>query len=202
MRLLVATRNPGKLAEIRAIVDLPGLELSSALDTPGLPEVEEDGDTLEANAFKKAAVLARHAGLWTLADDTGLEVEALGGDPGVRSARYAGEGGNAVLNCIKLLTELADAGDRSARFRTAIALSDPSGDARCVEGVCRGVITEEARGDGGFGYDPLFQPDGYDVTFAEMDAADKNRISHRAQALAAARQAWEEMLAASPLRWP
>lgn len=202
MKLLVSTRNPGKLAEIKAIFDLPGFSLSSALDVSGFPDVEEDGDTLEANAVKKARALALHSGRWTLADDTGLEVSALGGAPGVRSARYAGEDGNAVLNCIKLLAELDSATDRSAQFRTVIALSDPSGECRCVEGACRGVITEEARGDAGFGYDPLFQPGGYHVTFAEMDVDEKNRISHRGRALAAARQAWEETLAADADRWP
>jgi XTP/dITP diphosphohydrolase len=202
VRLLVSTRNPGKLAEIKAIFDLPVLVLSSALDVPGLPEVEEDGDTLEANAVKKAEVLARRTEQWTLADDTGLEVDALGGAPGVRSARYAGEDGNAVLNCIKLLSDLADTEDRRARFRTVIALADPSGDCRCVEGSCPGVITREARGDGGFGYDPLFQPDGFGVTFAEMDAGEKNRISHRARALVAAKEAWGEVLASGVDRWP
>ena len=202
MNLLVSTRNPGKLAEIKAIFSLPGLSLSSALDEPGFPDVEEDGDTLEANAVKKARALALHSGRWTLADDTGLEVSALGGAPGVRSARYAGEEGNAVLNCIKLLAEHGSAAHRSAQFRTVIALSDPSGECRCLGGGCHGVITEQARGEAGFGYDPLFQPDGYDATFAEMDLGEKNRISHRARALAAAREAWEATLAAGADRWP
>ena len=202
MRLLVSTHNPGKLAEIRAILGGPGLTLGSVFEIAGLPGVEEDGDTLEANAIKKAAVLAVHTGQWTLADDTGLEVEALGGAPGVRSARYAGEDGNAARNCAKLLAELAATAHRSARFRTVIALADPRGASRCVEGICPGVITREARGEAGFGYDPLFQPDGYSVTFAEMDTDMKNRISHRARALAAARQAWAEVLTADPDRWP
>jgi XTP/dITP diphosphohydrolase len=202
VRLLVSTRNPGKLAEIKAIFALPGLDLCSPLDVPGLPEVEEDGTTLEANAIKKATSLARVSGLWTLADDTGLEVDALDGAPGVWSARYAGEDGNAVLNCIKLLAELTDIADRSARFRTVIALADPAGACRCVEGSCYGVIMDEARGEAGFGYDPLFVPQGYTETFAEMDAAEKNRISHRGRALAAARDAWGELLGRDPVRWP
>ena len=201
MKLLIATKNRHKVEEIRAIFSHPALELVSALDVPNLPDVEEDGATLEANAVKKASTLAGVSGMWALADDTGLEVEALGGAPGVHSARYAGPEQSGPANCAKLLGALAGQENRRARFRTVIALSDPHGAARCVDGSCDGIITEAARGHEGFGYDPLFQPDGHDQTFAEMAPEAKNRISHRARALAAASEAWAGMLAAAPERW-
>ena len=202
MKLLIATRNPDKLKEIKACFQVPQLEVVSALEFPDLPEVEEDGDTLEANAIKKATILARETGLWSLADDTGLEVAALDGAPGVYSARYAGEDATYEDNCRKLLAALSGQGDRRAVFRSVIALCDPAGKAECVEGGCDGVITEEAHGENGFGYDPVFQPDGYPLTFAEMDATTKNRLSHRGKALQKARIAWEELLTSGPERWP
>lgn len=201
MKLLFASRNREKLEEIRALFSLPGLELGSALDYPELPDVVEDGDTLEANAIKKATSLARGTGCWSLADDTGLEVEALDGAPGVYSARYAGEAATYDDNCTKLLRELSGQVNRRARFRTAIALSSPEGDARTVSGRCDGVITEARRGHRGFGYDPIFLPDGYEETFAEMSAALKNSISHRGRALRKAQEAWGELIASQPDGW-
>jgi len=191
MKLLVATRNRHKLEEIRAIFRMDSLELLAASDIEGLPEVEEDGDTFEANAIKKAATMARESGLWTLADDSGLEVDALDGEPGVRSARYAGEPADYQANNDKLLRELGDSSNRRARFRCVIALSDPRGECRTVSGSCEGSIIDAPRGEAGFGYDPLFVPEGYDVTFAEMDAESKNRISHRGKALERAQKEWE-----------
>ncbi len=201
MDLLISTRNPHKLDEIRACLAAAHPHLLSAFDLPDLPEVEEDGDTLEANAMKKASVLARAAGLWAIADDTGLEVEALGGAPGVYSARYAGPDATYADNCAKLLRALRDQEDRHARFRTVIALSDPHGECRWVEGVCEGDILHEARGDGGFGYDPLFRPAGHEETFAEMAAELKNNISHRGRALRKAAEAWSAILAQAPSSW-
>ncbi|MEM7392191.1 MAG: XTP/dITP diphosphatase [Verrucomicrobiota bacterium] len=194
MKLLIATRNRDKLKEIKAVFDLPQLELVSADEVPDMPEVVEDGDTLEANAIKKAVSCAEFSGLWSMADDTGLEVDALDGAPGVYSARYAGEDATYEDNCHKLLIELGDADNRSARFRTVMALSSPEGEAQTVDGICDGVITREKKGDQGFGYDPVFLPAGHDRTFAELDLAEKNRISHRGLALIEAKQAWLEML--------
>jgi len=195
MKLLVATRNRHKLDEIRQIFALPGLELLAADEVPGLPEeVVEDAETFEGNALKKARELCAASGLWTLADDSGLEVAALGNAPGVYSARYAGEPCSYPANNAKLLCELKGVADRRARFRCAIALCAPDGREWTVEGHCPGRIIGEERGANGFGYDPLFVPDGYGQTFAELDGAVKNRISHRGIALAQAAAAWRAML--------
>lgn len=194
MKLLLSTRNVHKLTEIRAIFDVSGLALVALDDFGELPEVAEDADTFAGNAIKKAVTLAKLTHLWTLADDSGLEVDALGGAPGVWSARYAGEPVSYQANNAKLLQELEGVTDRRARFRCVIALSDPYGEARTVDGTCEGRIISELRGREGFGYDPLFVPDGHAETFAEMPAALKNRISHRARALAAAREAWGDVL--------
>ena len=195
MRLLVATRNRHKLEEIRQIFALPGLELLAADDVPGLPEeVVEDAETFEGNALKKARELCAASGLWTLADDSGLEVAALGNAPGVYSARYAGEPCSYPANNAKLLRELKGVADRRARFRCAIALCAPDGREWTVEGRCAGHIIGEERGANGFGYDPLFVPDGYGQTFAELEGEVKNRISHRGNALAQAAAAWRAML--------
>ncbi|MEN7974004.1 MAG: XTP/dITP diphosphatase, partial [Verrucomicrobiota bacterium] len=194
MKLVIATRNAHKLEEIRAIFDFQGLEVLSAFDFPDIPDVVEDGDTLEANAIKKAVEIAAATGCWAMADDSGLEVDALDGAPGVYSARYAGEECSYEANNEKLLRELADKDDRSARFRTVAALSDPGGSVQTVAGECPGVIIEELRGTNGFGYDPLFVPDGYSETFAELDSSVKNRISHRARALQKAYDTWMDIL--------
>ena len=192
MKLLVATTNRHKLNEIRAIFSLPTIELCPADDFPDLPEVVEDGDTFEANAVKKATVTANAAGVWAMADDSGLEVDALGGAPGVQSARYAGEPVSYEANNRKLLAALGERPDRQARFRCVIALSDPSGRVRTVAGSCEGTIARALRGDSGFGYDPLFVPDGYEQTFAELDADAKNAISHRGIALRRAAGEWRD----------
>jgi len=194
MKLVIATRNAHKLEEIHDIFDFQNLEVLSAFDFPHVPDVIEDGETLEANAVKKAVEIARATGCWALADDSGLEVDALGGAPGVYSARYAGEHCSYADNNIKLLREMAGKADRTARFRTVIALSDPEGSAKTVSGECPGVIIGELRGTNGFGYDPLFVPDGYSETFAELDSGVKNRISHRANALQKARAEWTELM--------
>ncbi len=190
MDLLISTRNPHKLEEIRAILGDQPLNLLDLNAFPDAPDVVEDGVTFEANAVKKAVTLARLTGLWTLADDSGLEVDALNGAPGVYSARYAGEPADYARNNAKLLAELARTERRTARFRCVLALAAPDGRVATVEGRCAGRITHSARGASGFGYDPLFVPDGFDRTFAELEPGDKNRISHRAQALEAARRAW------------
>jgi len=202
MKLVIATRNKHKLEEIRSVFRLPSADLLSALDYPDVPDVVEDGITFEANAIKKAVTLAHATGLWALADDSGLEVDALNGAPGIYSARYAGEPVSYPANNRKLLEELEKASNRRARFRCVIALSSPDGKAKTVDGRCEGVIAREERGRQGFGYDPLFVPDGFSKTFAEMDADSKNAISHRGRALKKAQEEWGAMLETKPAGWP
>lgn len=194
MKILIATRNAHKLEEIHAIFNFKGLEVCSAFDFPHIPDVLEDGDTLEANAIKKAVELCKATGLPALADDSGLEVEALDGAPGIYSARYAGEECSYSKNNDKLLSELKGQTNRRAQFRTVIALARPDEQTQTVEGICKGLIISELRGEEGFGYDPLFVPDGYDHTFAELPSEVKNKISHRARALNAASNLWKEDL--------
>lgn len=191
MRLLVATRNRHKLDEIRQIFTLSGLELLATDEVAGLPEdVVEDADTFEGNALKKARELCAASGLWALADDSGLEVAALGGAPGVRSARYAGEPCDYSANNAKLLAALECVANRRARFRCALALCAPDGRAWTVEGCCEGRIADAPRGGNGFGYDPLFVPEGQTRTFAELDGAAKHALSHRGRALRRAAEEW------------
>lgn len=179
--VLLCTGNPGKVAELRALLP-PGLVVRGLAEL-GLPlDLPETGATLEANALEKARFGHRHSGLPAIADDTGLEVAALGGAPGVFSARYAGEARDAAANMAKLLQALQGVADRAARFRTVIAWVDDAGE-RTFEGIVEGVITEAPHGTGGFGYDPVFRPLFADLTFAEMDARLKNATSHRGQAL-------------------
>ncbi len=186
-RLVLGTGNPGKVEELRALLTDLSIELipASTLDDP--PEVVEDADTLTGNAEKKARAFSAHTGHPALADDTGLEVAALDGAPGVRTARFAGPDATPADNIEHLLSVLAGEEDRRAQFRTVVALIDDKDTAHTFEGVCTGTITTAPRGDGGFGYDPLFQPDGYTQTFGEMPADEKNKISHRRKALDALR---------------
>lgn len=190
MKLLLATHNRNKIAEIREIFNFPGLEILSPFDLPSPPEeVEENADTFEGNALLKARSLAGAAkgggasDVWVMADDSGLEVAALNGAPGVHSARYAGEPSDTPANNAKLLRELEGVEDRRARFVCVISFCAPDGREWTVRGECPGRILREARGGAGFGYDPLFVPDGYEKTFAELGASIKNKISHRARAL-------------------
>lgn len=181
-RLVVASANPHKIAEVEEIWEELGLG-SRIVRGLSWEEVEETGETLEENALIKARAVADVTGLPSLADDTGLEVDVLGGRPGVRSARYAGEGATYQENVALLLTEMAGRGDRSARFRTVAALVWPSGRFLVAEGVLEGRITTDARGEAGFGYDSVFEVG--DRTLAEITSAEKNRISHRSRALRA-----------------
>jgi len=181
MKLYVATHNQHKLKEIGQI--LPDFEI--AADDP--EGVEENAPDFVGNVLVKVrAIAARHAGSWCLADDSGLEVEALGGAPGVRSARYAGEPSNTPNNNALLLKNLSGVADRRANFTCAIALVDPAGAEHTVIGRCFGRIAETPSGTEGFGYDPLFVPDGHDRSFADLSAEEKNAISHRGRALAEA----------------
>ncbi len=192
--LLIATRNIFKLKELRDLLGCRGRLVIGAGELPGLPPVEEDGETFEVNARKKARVLSAAAGLWTLADDSGLEVDALGGAPGVRSARFAGGHGDDAANNRRLLGLMQGLADRRARFRCVLALCSPSGECRTVEGVCQGRIIDRPRGHAGFGYDPLFVPEGGNRTFAELSAVEKNRLSHRGRALRRALEQWADVL--------
>ena len=170
-RLVVATRNAGKLKEIHFILRDLHVEVSSLLDYPDLPPAVEDGETFEANASKKALHVARATGLPALADDSGLEVDALGGAPGVHSARFAGPEATDEANNSKLLRLLKDVPEekRSARFRCVIAVATPEGRVELAEGVCEGRAASKERGDKGFGYDPLFYVAEYGMTFFEVD---------------------------------
>jgi len=189
MRLLIATRNREKLKEIHAILADLQLDIISSADMPQLPKVHEDGKTIRDNAVKKAVETAKMANMLTLADDTGLEVDVLDGEPGVRSARFAGDDVTYHENNKKLigLLEGIPREKRAARFRCVVAIADENGLFDTVEGICNGRIVEEERGGGGFGYDPLFIADGQVKTFGELSPDVKNRISHRAKAL---QKAW------------
>ncbi len=185
---MLATGNPGKAAELAAVLGaaegLAGLELLPR--PPDLPEPEEDGDTLVANARIKALTVVAACGEAAVADDTGLEVAALGGAPGLRTARYAGEGATFDDNIAKLLRELNGVADRRARWRTVALVAFPDGRELAAEGTCDGVIAEARRGEGGFGYDPVFVPDAGDGrTLAELDREEKNSLSHRGHAFRA-----------------
>lgn len=186
-RLVLGTGNPGKVKELRALLaDLP-LELLPATTFEARPEVVEDAETLHGNARKKANAFRQHTGVPAIADDTGLEVAALDGRPGVQTARFAGPEATPDDNKRRLLEVLDGVDDRRARFRTVVAFVDSNECVHTFEGVCTGTITTEPRGSGGFGYDPLFRPDGFEKTFAEMPADTKNEISHRRKALDALR---------------
>ncbi len=183
MRLLLATANKDKIREIGEIVKGLPLKLISAYELDTVPHVVEDQPTLEGNAIKKAMQFAQASGLLSLADDTGLFVEALGENPGVHTARYAGEACSYADNRQKMLAELNGVKNRKAYFKTVVALALPDQVLGTAEGYVHGKITESERGSDGFGYDPIFQPDGYKKTFAEMNAEEKHKLSHRGLAL-------------------
>ena len=183
-KIVFATNNRHKLEEVQAMLE-GDFQLITPRDCGITEEIPEDHPTLEGNALQKARYIHQRTGLDCFADDTGLEVEALNGAPGVHSARYAGETHDSLANMALLLKNMESLPDRErgARFRTVIALIF-NGEEHLFAGEIRGVIIREPAGSHGFGYDPLFRPEGYDITFAEMDGAEKNRISHRARAVA------------------
>lgn len=183
-QLLVATGNAGKVRELKDfLVDLP-VVLRDLNEFSEVSEVEETGATFTENAILKAAGYSAQTGLWTVADDSGLEVEALKGAPGVFSARYAGENASDTDKIAKLLNELGNSDNMRARFACAMAISDETGEIKFVsEGVCDGRITVTPRGTNGFGYDPVFVPDGFEETFGELSGQVKREISHRARAM-------------------
>ena len=188
MKIVFATNNAHKLSEIKDILG-EGFEVLSLSDIGCHDDIPETADTLEGNALLKAQYIYNHYHISCFADDTGLEVEALNGAPGIFSARYAGgEGHDSEANMSKLLAELKEKSNRKARFRTVIALIECEEGTQkpkttCFEGIVEGHITKERHGSEGFGYDPIFMPDGYDKTFAELGMEIKNHISHRARAV-------------------
>lgn len=196
MEIVLATNNFDKVKEIKRILHGLKIKILTLKDFPGLPEVREDGKTLRENAVKKAVQIARRTGKIALADDSGLEVKALGGKPGVHSSRFAGPGCTYNDNNRKLLRLMRGVPlpKRNARFVCMIAIAMSDGKARTVTGICKGKITPEIRGKQGFGYDPVFIPAGFKKTFAEMGLRIKNKISHRAEALIKARKILVPML--------
>ncbi len=188
--LIIATTNEGKARELAEMLSGMRVRLRGLAEFPNVREAEETGETFEENAALKATFYGHLLGGATLADDSGLEVDALGGAPGVRSARYAGAGASDSQRVELLLEELKRGGarDRSARFVCVVAIYEPGAEeAQLFRGVCEGTIAEEPRGDNGFGYDPVFVPEGHAESFAQLPTAVKQRISHRARALAEAR---------------
>ena len=182
--IVLATRNRHKGEELASLLGDAGIRIRTLAEFPSAPEVEEDGETCEANAIKKAAEIARATGVTSVADDTGLEVDALDGRPGPFAARYAGEGATYEDNCRKLLRELEGVAPerRTARFLTVAAIASPGGEVQTTRGILEGAITDASRGERGFGYDPIFFVPELGKTLAEMTSEEKNRISHRAKA--------------------
>jgi len=184
-RIVLASRNAKKAGEISDLLNPHGFEVVPVTEYPDVPDVIEDGDTFAANAAKKATQVATALDQWVIGEDSGLCVDALKGAPGIYSARYSGEQGDDEANNDKLLTELSDIADaqRGAGYVCSVALSDPAGQVKiALEGTCRGRILTERRGNGGFGYDPLFLVREYHRTFGELKPVVKQRISHRARA--------------------
>lgn len=192
---VAATQNKHKLAEMNEILEQYGIRLISVQEA-GIGDIEivEDGDTFEKNSMKKAATIMNISGKPAIADDSGLSVDALQGGPGVYSARYAGENATDKENNKKLLKELEGINNRQAKFVSVISLAFPDGKKISARGECHGRITYEERGSNGFGYDPLFIPEGYDKTFGELDADIKNKISHRAKALQKLQEELEQLI--------
>ncbi len=184
MTIVLATQNPGKIAEIRALLP-EGWQVATATELGVTEDIPETGETLEENALQKAQYLFDRSGKPALADDTGLEIEALNGAPGVYSARYAGEEKDNEKNMAKVLKELSDTSNRKARFRTVLAWVTPEG-SKYFEGIVHGEISKtHLRGEHGFGYDPIFVPEGEHRSFAQMSAEEKSAMSHRGRALRA-----------------
>ena len=193
--LVLATRNAGKVKEFQEILKEFPVEIKNLNDFGPIPEVEEDGETFDDNAYKKALFTAKALGLPAIADDSGLVVEALDGAPGVKSARYAGENASDQDNINKLLKELEGQSNRQAAFECVLSIAVPSGPALTYEGRCEGEITLQPQGHKGFGYDPVFYCPTYGKTFAEISGAEKNRVSHRGRALAEFVSEFDKVLA-------
>ena len=192
--IVIATRNKGKTAEIREMLKGFPVNIKNLDDFGPIPEIEEDGDTFDENAYKKASVTARILGMPALADDSGLLVEALDGAPGVYSARYAGEKATDKQRYKKLLMEMQGKTNRKAAFECVISIAVPSGPALTYEARCEGLIAEKPYGTNGFGYDPVFFFPSLKKTFAELTRTEKNRISHRGKALSELKEEFDKVL--------
>ncbi len=192
--LVLATRNRGKVLEFQEMFKDYPVEIRCLADFGPIPEVDEDGETFDDNAYKKALFTAKVLGLPAISDDSGLVVEALGGAPGVHSARYAGAAASDQDNIDKLLAALKGEKNRRAAFHCVLSIAVPSGPALTYEGSCQGIITEEVQGEGGFGYDPVFFCPELGKTFAQASIAEKNRISHRGKALQEVGAEFEKIL--------
>jgi len=193
--IVLATRNSGKVREFQQLLKNFPVEIKNLDDFGPIPEVEEDGNTFDDNAYKKALFTAKVLGLPAISDDSGLVVEALNGAPGVKSARYAGENASDKANIDKLLGEMEGKDDRRAAFECVISIAVPSGPALTYEGRCEGEIAREPRGTSGFGYDPVFFYPQYGKTFAELSSDEKNRVSHRGKALGGVVAEFDKILA-------
>lgn len=200
--LVIATRNRGKTSEIRQMLAEYPVTIKDLNDFGPIPEIEEDGETFDENAYKKSSFAARVLGLPALADDSGLCVKALGGQPGIHSARFAGKGSSDEEKCAKLLEKMKKAEDRSAEFVCVISIAVPTGAALTYEGRCEGVIADEPAGENGFGYDPVFYYPPLRKTFAQLDPEEKNRVSHRGQALGQMREEFGKVLKWIDLQMP
>ncbi|MDO4432932.1 MAG: XTP/dITP diphosphatase [Aerococcaceae bacterium] len=194
MKLIIASQNKGKIREFTRLLTPLGIEITSLLDYPELPDVEETGTTFEENARLKAETIANLTGCLVLSDDSGLVVPALGGAPGVYSARYAGEPKDDKANIVKLLHELENQSDRQAYFVSCLVVAHPTQESLVVEGRAYGEIAQQPSGEDGFGYDPVFYVASEDATFAQVSIERKNQISHRANALALLLQKLPEWL--------
>ena len=192
--IVLATRNSGKVKEFQQLLEDFPVQIKNLNDFGPIPEVEEDGTTFDDNAYKKASFAAKVLGLPTIADDSGLVVEALGGAPGVMSARYAGENATDQQNIKKLLGEMEGKTDRGAAFECVISIAVPSGPALTYEGRCEGEISTKPKGVSGFGYDPVFYFPEYGKTFAELTSEEKNKVSHRGKALAQVAAEFDKIL--------
>ncbi|MGD8667412.1 MAG: XTP/dITP diphosphatase [Desulfobacterales bacterium] len=192
--LIIATGNPGKVLEIKDVLNGFPIQIKSLADFGPIPEVEEDGETFEENAYKKASFTAKILGIPALADDSGLMVEALGGEPGVRSARYAGPDATDPQRVAKLLKAMQGQTNRKAAFECVISIAVPSGPALTYEARCEGLIAEAPAGEKGFGYDPIFFYPPLNKTFGQMTLAEKRDVSHRGKALNELRQEINKVL--------
>jgi len=192
--LVLATRNQGKVAEFGALFNGIDVEIRDLSQFGPIPEVEEDGETFEENAYKKASFVAKILGLPALADDSGLVVDALGGAPGVYSARYAGENASDEQRYTKLLTAMKGKANRKAAFECVLSIAVPLGPALTYEASCEGLIAEAPAGEGGFGYDPVFYYPPLKKTFGQLTRAEKSRVSHRGKALQELRQEFDKVL--------
>ena len=192
--IVIATRNKGKTSEIRDLLKDVSVDIKDLNDFGPIPHVEEDGDTFEENAYKKASFTARVLGLPALADDSGLLVEALEGAPGVLSARYAGDDATDELRCQKLLQEMKGKSNRKAAFECVISIAVPTGAALTYEARCEGLIAEKPSGSNGFGYDPVFYYPPLNKTFAELIREEKSHVSHRGKALRELRDEFDKVM--------